>query len=69
MPAREFAEQPNLVNWNTLSPRFGIAWDVLGDGRTAVKGGLSEYDRLAGITIIQPLNERWHCRGSSAICP
>ena len=56
VPAREFAEQPNLVNWNTLSPRFGIAWDVLGDGRTAVKGGLSKYDRLAGITIIQPLN-------------
>ena len=56
VPAREFADQPNLVNWNTLSPRFGIAWDVLGDGRTAVKGGLSQYDRLAGITIIQPLN-------------
>ena len=29
---------------------------VFGDGRTAVKGGLSRYDRLAGITIVQPLN-------------
>jgi hypothetical protein len=56
VPAREFAEQSNLVNWNTLSPRFGLSWDVFGDGRTAVKGGLSKYDRLAGITIIQPLN-------------
>ena len=56
VPAREFAEQSNLVNWNTISPRFGISWDVFGDGRTAVKGGLSKYDRLAGITIIQPLN-------------
>lgn len=56
VPAREFAEQSNLVNWNTLSPRFGIAWDVFGNGSTAVKGGLSKYDRLAGITIIQPLN-------------
>jgi hypothetical protein len=56
VPAREFAEQPDIVNWNTLSPRFGISWDVFGDGRTAAKGGLSKYDRLAGVTIIQPLN-------------
>ena len=58
VPAREFAEQENIVNWNTLSPRFGFAWDLFGDGRTAVKGGLSRYDRLAGITIIQPLNQK-----------
>ncbi len=56
VPAREFAAQENIVNWNSLSPRFGIVWDVFGNGRTAVKGGLSRYDRLAGITIIQPLN-------------
>jgi hypothetical protein len=58
VPAREFPAQNNIVNWNTLSPRFGIAWDVFGDGRTAIKGGLSRYDRLAGITIIQPLNQK-----------
>lgn len=58
VPAREFSEQKNIVNWNSVSPRFGIAWDVFGDGRTAVKGGLSRYDRLAGITIVQPLNRR-----------
>ena len=58
VPAREFAEQKNIVNWNTLSPRFGFAWDLFGDGRTAIKGGLSRYDRLAGVTIVQPLNQR-----------
>ena len=58
VPAREFAEQENIVNWNTFSPRFGMSWDVFGDGRTAVKGGLSRYDRLAGITIVQPLNQK-----------
>ena len=56
VPARDFPAQDNIVNWNTLSPRFGIAWDVFGDGRTAVKGGLSRYDRLAGLNIVQPLN-------------
>jgi hypothetical protein len=56
VPSRDFPAQDNIVNWNSVSPRLGIAWDVFGDGRTAVKGGLSRYDRLAGITIVQPLN-------------
>jgi hypothetical protein len=58
VPAREFAEQKNIVNWNTFSPRFGMAWDLFGDGKTALKGGISRYDRLAGVTIIQPLNQK-----------
>src|SRR2546425_288388 len=58
VPARDFAAQDAIVNWNTISPRFGFAWDVFGDGETAVKGGVSRYDRLEGITIIQPLNQR-----------
>jgi len=56
--ARDFAAQDDLINWNTVSPRLGVSWDASGDGRTAVKGGVSRYDRLEGITIIQPLNQR-----------
>src|SRR4051794_6044480 len=58
VPARDFAAQNGIVNWNTVSPRFGASWDVAGDGLTAVKGGISRYDRLEGVTIIQPLNQR-----------
>jgi len=58
VPARDFPAQDGIVNWNTVSPRFGVSWDVNGDGRTAVKGGVSRYDRLEGVTIIQPLNQR-----------
>ena len=58
VPARDFVAQDDIVNWNTLSPRLGVSWDVFGDGRTALKGGVSRYDRLEGITIIQPLNQR-----------
>jgi Carboxypeptidase regulatory-like domain len=58
VPARDFPAQENIVNWNTVSPRFGFAWDLFGDGRTALKGGVSRYDRLAGVTIVQPLNLR-----------
>jgi hypothetical protein len=58
VPARNFPAQENIVNWNSISPRFGFAWDVTGDGRTAVKGGVSRYDRLAGVNLVQPLNQR-----------
>jgi hypothetical protein len=58
VPARDFAAQNDIVNWNTVSPRLGFSWDVFGNGETAVKGGVSRYDRLEGITIIQPLNLR-----------
>jgi hypothetical protein len=58
VPARDFAAQDGIVNWNTVSPRLGMSWDASGDGRTALKGGISRYDRLEGITIIQPLNLR-----------
>jgi hypothetical protein len=56
--ARNFPAQNGIVNWNTFSPRFGFAWDVFGDGETAIKGGLSRYDRLEGLGIVQSLNPR-----------
>jgi hypothetical protein len=33
----------DVPNWKDLSPRFGIAWDVTGDGKTVVKGGINRY--------------------------
>jgi Carboxypeptidase regulatory-like domain len=56
--ARSFPAQNDIVSWNTVSPRVGFSVDVFGDGGTALKGGVSRYDRLEGITIIQPLNQR-----------
>jgi Carboxypeptidase regulatory-like domain len=56
--ARDFPAQNGIVNWNTVSPRIGFSWDVFGDGETALKGGVSRYDRLEGITLVQPLNQR-----------
>jgi hypothetical protein len=33
-----------LVSWKDLSPRFGIAYDVFGNAKTAIKGSLSRYN-------------------------
>jgi hypothetical protein len=33
--------------WHDLDPRFGVAWDVFGDGKTAVKASLGRYVALA----------------------
>jgi Carboxypeptidase regulatory-like domain len=64
--ARSFAAQNGLVNWNTFSPRFGFAWDVFGDSKTAIRGGVSKYDRLEGTTLIQNINPNFL---SYSTCP
>jgi hypothetical protein len=43
VPARHFDAIPNLPNWKDISPRFGAAYDLFGDGRTAIKGSLGKY--------------------------
>ena len=43
-PARFFAAQENLPNWGPdWAPRFSAAYDLFGDGRTALKASVSKY--------------------------
>jgi hypothetical protein len=44
-PGELFAENPSLKN---IAPRLGFAWDVTGDGRTAVRGGAGLYHDTDG---------------------
>ncbi|MBI4471177.1 MAG: TonB-dependent receptor [Acidobacteria bacterium] len=39
-----FNEIRNVPDWFDLSPRFGLAYDVFGDGRTAFKLSISRYN-------------------------
>ena len=38
-----FEKEDNLVNWKDISPRLGIAYDLFGNGKTAIKGSLGRY--------------------------
>jgi Carboxypeptidase regulatory-like domain len=43
VPERNFAEVDNVPLWKDWDPRAGVAWDLFGDGRTAVKVALGRY--------------------------
>ena len=45
VPARTLPARANVPNWNDISPRLGFAWDVQGNGKTAVKVGFGKYVR------------------------
>jgi hypothetical protein len=56
VPARSFPAQNGIVDWYTWSPRIGFAWDVFGNSKTAIKGGISKYDVLEGSSLAQNVN-------------
>jgi hypothetical protein len=41
--ARDFPELDNTPNFNDISPRVGAAYDLFGNGRTAIKGTAGRY--------------------------
>jgi hypothetical protein len=43
VPERNFPEVKNVPDWKNLDPRFGAAYDVFGNGHTAVKGSWGRY--------------------------
>ncbi|MGH9200927.1 MAG: TonB-dependent receptor plug domain-containing protein, partial [Vicinamibacterales bacterium] len=41
--SRSFPEQRDIIKWNTVGPRVSGAYDVMGDGRTALKASAGRY--------------------------
>ena len=43
VPARHFDAADNIPNWKDWSPRVGAAYDLFGNGKTAIKGAVGRY--------------------------
>ena len=43
----------NVPNWKDINPRLGAAYDLFGDGRTALKANLGRYVFAVGTSIAQ----------------
>ena len=62
LPAAQYRPQErrvtgaNVVSWTDLNPRLGVAYDLFGDGRTAVKASLGRYVAQEAVALTQSAN-------------
>jgi len=55
-PARQFDEIKNLPDWNDLAPRMALVYDLMGNGRTAIKYSLNRYNLSRTTSIAENYN-------------
>ena len=51
-----FERTPNSVRWSDITPRIGVVYDVLGDGRWALKFNCSRYAEALGVSFASNTN-------------
>jgi hypothetical protein len=54
--ARNFPEIPNVPNWNDWAVRFSAAYDLFGNGKTALKGNAGKYVAAQAAGFAQNFN-------------
>ena len=55
-PARTFPGTSNVPNWKDIDPRFGVAYDLFGNGKTAIKASIGRYVIADSYTIARAVN-------------
>jgi hypothetical protein len=56
VPARDFAAVNDAPLWKDLDPRVGVAFDLFGDGKTAVKAAVGRYVAKNSASITTGIN-------------
>jgi hypothetical protein len=56
VPERTFEAIKNVPNWKDVSPRLGAAYDLFGNGKTAVKGNIGLYLQSEGTGFANTYN-------------
>ena len=62
--ARHFETRTDVPNWNDIAPRFGVAWDVQGNGKTAVKVGVGKYVRAYSTGFAETYDPNFYTSGT-----
>src|SRR5262249_23597651 len=47
------SEITNVPNWKDINPRLGVAYDVFGTGKTAVKASIGRYVLSEAVTVAE----------------
>jgi hypothetical protein len=55
-PSYSFDMLDNVPKWRDISPRLGIAYDLFGNGKTAVKASFGRYVAAESLSIAQATN-------------
>lgn len=55
-PARHYNGVSDVPNWKDIDPRFGVAYDLFGNGKTALKASIGRYVVADAYTIARAVN-------------
>ena len=55
-PPTKFAGSGNLVEWNTVSPRIGLAVDVTGKGTSVLRLSYGRFYKMEGTGLVETVN-------------
>jgi hypothetical protein len=55
-PARQYAGIQDVPNWKDIDPRVGVAYDLFGNGKTALKASIGRYVVADAYTIARAVN-------------
>jgi hypothetical protein len=54
--ARDFSPVPDVPKWTSVVPRLGLAYNLFGNGKTALKGSASKYMQNEGVGLSSLVN-------------
>jgi len=55
-PPQKFAASGDLVDWNNVSPRVGVAWDPTGKGTSVLRFSYGLFYKMEGTGIVETVN-------------